>query len=251
MEAHPRRRTPAISSRRRWRSPTTFATRSGGSSRRAWARWRRRPPSSAAWAARRSAATWRRPRSAIASREPLLTVRGYELPSWAPHDSPVLCSSYSGQHRGDPRLLRGRRGARRAGASSPPPAGSWPKRRAATRCRWSDCRRGLQPRAAVGYMFAVRRRGRRAARAPPRRSTPRSTPPPPSSRTAARRSCERSAELADALEGAAVVVYGSGLTDAVAYRWKLPAQRERQAAGLPARAAGGRPQRDRRLAGGR
>src|SRR5688572_26794974 len=27
---------------------------------------------------------------------PLLTVRGYELPSWSPADAAVLCSSYSG-----------------------------------------------------------------------------------------------------------------------------------------------------------
>src|SRR5687767_14662310 len=29
--------------------------------------------------------------------KPLLTVRGYELPSWAPAGSAVLCSSYSGE----------------------------------------------------------------------------------------------------------------------------------------------------------
>ena len=46
---------------------------------------------------------------------PIRTVRGYGLEPWTPPDTLVLCASYSGQHRGDARLLRGgRRRGRRA-----------------------------------------------------------------------------------------------------------------------------------------
>ena len=48
--------------------------------------------------------------------KPMMVCRGYELPAWAPAGSAVLCSQLLGQHRGDARLLRGRRGPRRAAA---------------------------------------------------------------------------------------------------------------------------------------
>ncbi len=86
---------------------------------------------------------------------PLLAVRGYALPSWATPEWTVLCSSYSGDDRGDPCLLRGRRGARR-----PPPRrqhrrAAWSTRPAPTGVPVVGLPGIFQPRAAVAYMFAV------------------------------------------------------------------------------------------------
>ena len=101
----------------------------------------------------------RRPRRRGARRslhEPLLTVRGYGLPSWATPEWTVLCSSYSGETEETLACFGRRRGARRAAdrrqhRRRPDRAGA---RREA--CRWSACRACCRRRAlAVAYMFAV------------------------------------------------------------------------------------------------
>ncbi len=110
--------------------------------------------SSAAWADRRSAGDLAAAALFDRLTKPMLVARGYELPSWAPPGSAVLCSSYSGDTEetlacyaaaeavGAQRLVATTGGelaelARRDGV----PVIGLPA--------------GLQPRAAVGYMFCV------------------------------------------------------------------------------------------------
>ena len=181
---------------------------------------------------------------------PLVAVRGYALPSWATPEWTVLCSSYSGDDRGDARLLRGGRGARR------PPHRRQHRRHAGRpgpRGRGAGGRPARDlPAPRRGRLHVHRRRrGRRAGRRRARGSTPRSTPPPPSSPSEAEPCSARAAEIAAQLEGTVPVVYGADLTAPVARRWKTPGQRERQAPRLLLRAARGRPQRDLRLGRGR
>jgi glucose/mannose-6-phosphate isomerase len=149
---------------------------------------------------------------------PLLTVRGYELPSWATPEWTVLCSSYSGNTEetlacfaaaealGAGRIVASTGGelvdgAREAGL----PVIGLP---------------GIfQPRAAVAYMFAVAAEVAALAGAAPRVHT---------EIDAAAAFLEdeseglqvRAAEIAAQLKGAFPVVYGADLTSPVARRWK-------------------------------
>jgi len=90
---------------------------------------------------------------------------------------------------------------------------------------------GLQPRAAVGYMFCVAAEFAALALAG-RGSTPR-IDTAASQLSASREAAEnRARELAAEIGDATIVVYGSDLTASVAYRWKTQINRERQAARL-------------------
>jgi glucose/mannose-6-phosphate isomerase len=150
--------------------------------------------------------------------KPMLTVRGYALPSWAPVGSAVLCSSYSGNTEetlacyaaaealGAQRLVATTGGelaeaARRDGV----PVIGLPA--------------GLQPRAAVGYMFCVAAELAALALAAPRINT--------EIDAAASHLDERfgavesrAREIAAEIGDATPVVYGCDLTTPVAYRWK-------------------------------
>jgi glucose/mannose-6-phosphate isomerase len=149
---------------------------------------------------------------------PLRTVRGYELPAWTPHDSTVLCSSYSGDTEetlacydaaealGAPRIVATTGGAlaeaaRRDGV----PVIGLPA--------------GLQPRAAVGYMFTVAAEvaAQCGVGSPVRTEIDGSAAHLERVRDGV---LARAAELAAALDGTIPVIYGSDLTAAVAYRWK-------------------------------
>ena len=105
-----------------------------------------------------------------------------------------------GRHRGDARLLRGRRGARR------PPHRRQHRRRAGRR-RPRGRRAGGRPAGDLpaprrGRLHVHRRRrGRRPGRRRAARSTPRSTPPPPSSSARREALQARAAEIAAQLEG--------------------------------------------------
>jgi glucose/mannose-6-phosphate isomerase len=150
--------------------------------------------------------------------KPVLVARGYELPSWAPAGSAVLCSSYSGNTEetiacysaaealGAQRLVATTGGelaelARRDGV----PVIGLPA--------------GLQPRAAVGYMFCVSAELAALALAGPRIHT--EIDAAASHLNEAREAAEAgAAELAGEIGDAAVVIYGSDLTAPVAYRWK-------------------------------
>src|SRR5581483_1189725 len=102
--------------------------------------------------------------------KPLLVVRGYELPAWAPAGSAVLCSSYSG---GTEETLACYSAAEALGAQ---------RLVATTGGELAESARrdgvpviglpaGLQPRAAVGYMFCVSAELAALAGAAPRANT--------------------------------------------------------------------------------
>ena len=111
---------------------------------------------------------------------PLLTVRGYELPTWATPEWTVLCSSYSGETEETLACFAAAEalGARRIVAST---GGALVEG-----AREADVPViGLPgilpaPRTAVAYMFASAPPRSPPWLGSPRVSTPRSTPPPPS-----------------------------------------------------------------------
>jgi glucose/mannose-6-phosphate isomerase len=150
--------------------------------------------------------------------KPMRVCRGYELPSWAPAGSAVLCSSYSGDTEetlacyaaaealGAQRLVATTGGelaeaARRDGV----PVIGMPA--------------GLQPRAAVGYMFCVAAELAALALAGPRINT--EIDAAASHLGEAFEATEsRAGELATEVADAIPVILGSDLTAPVAYRWK-------------------------------
>jgi glucose/mannose-6-phosphate isomerase len=151
--------------------------------------------------------------------KPLLTARGYELPSWAPAGSAVLCSSYSGDTEetlacysaaealGAQRLVATTGGAlaeaaRRDGVPVIGLPGLLPA-----------------PRAAVAYMFSTAAELAALAGAAPRIHTEidAAAAALESERDGLR---ERARELAGGLGDSGVIVYGSDLTAPAAYRWK-------------------------------
>lgn len=149
---------------------------------------------------------------------PLVTIRGYELPSWATPEWTVLCSSYSGNTEetlacfeaaealGARRLVVSTGGrlverAREAGVPVVAPPGIY------------------QPRVAVAYMFVAAAEAAALAGAAPRIRTEIDAA---AAFIEARREeiQARAEEVATRLGGAPAVVYGSDLTTAVAHRWK-------------------------------
>ena len=150
---------------------------------------------------------------------PLLTVRGYQLPSWSPAGSAVLCSSYSGETE---ETLACYAAAEALGAQ---------RLVATTGGALADAARedgvpviglpGLlpQPRAAVGYMFAIAAELAVLTLSAPRIHTEiDSAAAQLSERSEALQ--QRAKELAAELGDTVPVFYGSDLTTAVAYRWK-------------------------------
>jgi len=148
----------------------------------------------------------------------VLVARGYELPSWTPPGSAVLCSSYSGDTEetlacyaaaeavGAQRLVATTGGelaelARRDGV----PVIGLPA--------------GLQPRAAVGYMFCVAAELAALALAGPRINTEIDAAAS-HLRTGFEAARSRASELAAEIGDAVPVIFGSDLTSPVAYRWK-------------------------------
>jgi glucose/mannose-6-phosphate isomerase len=150
--------------------------------------------------------------------KPLAVARGYELPSWAPAGSAVLCSSYSGNTE---ETLAGYAAAEALGAQ---------RLVATTGGELADAARrdgvpviglpaGLQPRAAVGYMFGVAAELAALAGAGPGLHT--------EIDAAAAQLAEsfgaaegRARELAAEIGDASPVIHGGDLTAPVAYRWK-------------------------------
>jgi glucose/mannose-6-phosphate isomerase len=151
--------------------------------------------------------------------KPFLTVRGYELPSWAPAGSAVLCSSYSGNTE---ETLACYAAAEALGAH---------RLVATTGGELAELARrddvpvvglpGLlpQPRTAVGYLFCVAAELAVLALAAPRIATEIDAA---ASHLLERRDAiaARASEMADEIGDAVPIVYGSDLTAAVAYRWK-------------------------------
>ena len=180
---------------------------------------------------------------------PLVTVRGYELPSWTTPEWTVLCSSYSGETEETLACFEAAEalGARRIVAST---GGTLVDQAREAGVPVVGLPGIFQPRAAVAYMFAVAaeaaalcgvapahpHRDRRRRRLP---VEPRSTP------------CSaRAAEIAAQLDGRLPVVYGADLTAPGRASLEDPGQRERQAPLLSTRSCP-RPTTTRSAAGTR
>lgn len=149
---------------------------------------------------------------------PMITIRGYELPSWATPEWAVLCSSYSGNTEetlacfeaaealGARRFVLSTGGrlveqAREAGVPVVAPPGIY------------------QPRVAVAYMFATAAEAAALAGAGPRIHTEIDCAAAFLEREALTIKA-KAAEIADRLAGSTAVIYGSDLTAPVARRWK-------------------------------
>ncbi|HYG95636.1 MAG TPA: bifunctional phosphoglucose/phosphomannose isomerase [Solirubrobacterales bacterium] len=150
--------------------------------------------------------------------KPLISIRGYELPSWATPEWTVLCSSYSGNTEetlacfeaaevlGTRRFVVSTGGAlveraREAGVPVVAPPGIY------------------QPRVAVAYMFASAAEVAALAGAAPRVRT--EIDCAAAFLEAQREDLQRqAAEIATELGDSTSVIYGSDLTAPVARRWK-------------------------------
>jgi len=158
--------------------------------------------------------------AALGSRlgKPLDVVRGYGVPAWTPPDRAILCSSYSGNTEetnacyaaaeavGAQRIVATTGGAiGDAARSDGVPVIGMPA--------------GLQPRAAVGYTFAIAAEVAALVGAGPAIRT--EIDSSASHLEAARESLlALAAEVAGRIHGSVPLLYGCGLTTPVAYRWK-------------------------------
>ncbi len=158
--------------------------------------------------------------AALADRltKPMLVCRGYELPAWAPAGSAVLCSSYSGNTEETLACYAAAEalGAQRLVATT---GGEIAELARADGVPVIGLPAGLQPRAAVGYMFCVAAELAALALAGPRLHTEIDAA---ASHLvdAFGRAAARAKELAEQIGEATPVVNGSDLTARVAYRWK-------------------------------
>jgi glucose/mannose-6-phosphate isomerase len=149
---------------------------------------------------------------------PLVTVRGYELPAWAPAGSAVLCSSYSGDTEETLACYVAAEalGAQRLVATIGGQLAEWARRDGVPIIGLPS---GLQPRAAVAYMFCAAAELAALAGAAPRVHT--EIDATASSLERGLEALQRKAEqVAGGLGDAIPVIYGSDLTAPVAYRWK-------------------------------
>lgn len=149
---------------------------------------------------------------------PLLTVRGYELPSWATPEWTALASSYSGETEETLACFEAAEalGARRIVAST---GGALVDAARAAGVPVVGLPGILQPRAAVAYMFAVAAEVAALAGAGPGLHTEIDTAAAfLESRSEELRA--RAAEIAARLGDVAPVVYGADLTAPAARRWK-------------------------------
>jgi glucose/mannose-6-phosphate isomerase len=150
--------------------------------------------------------------------KPLLTIRGYELPSWTTPEWTVLCSSYSGNTEetlacfeaaevlGVRRIVLSTGGAlvdraREAGVPVVAPPGIY------------------QPRVAVAYMFVAAAEAAALAGVAPRIHTDIDCAAAFLERESEALQA-RAKEIAARLDGAPTVIYGADLTAPVAHRWK-------------------------------
>jgi glucose/mannose-6-phosphate isomerase len=157
--------------------------------------------------------------AALADRltRPLLVCRGYELPPWAPAGSAVLCSSYSGDTE---ETLACYAAAEALGATRLVATTGGELAEAARRdgVPVIGLPAGLQPRAAVGYMFCVAAELAALSGAGPRINTEVDAAASHLGDSFAAAE-ERARELAAEIGDATPVIHGSDLTAPVAYRW--------------------------------
>jgi glucose/mannose-6-phosphate isomerase len=149
---------------------------------------------------------------------PLTTVRGYELPASLPTDRAVLCSSYSGNTEETLACYEAAEalGARRVVATTGGELAGAARRDGVPVIGLPS---GLQPRAAVGYMFTVV--AETAALAGVAQGIRTQIDSSAAHLERAREGLlARAAALAEQLEGTIPVFYGADLTTPAAYRWK-------------------------------
>jgi glucose/mannose-6-phosphate isomerase len=149
---------------------------------------------------------------------PLVSIRGYELPSWATPEWTVLCSSYSGNTEETLACFEAAEalGARRLVAST---GGQLVDQAREAEVPVIGLPGIFQPRFAVAYMFAIAAEAAALAGVAPRIRT---------EIDAAAAFLEvqmdqikaQATELASQLGDAVAVIYGSDLTTPVAKRWK-------------------------------
>jgi glucose/mannose-6-phosphate isomerase len=149
---------------------------------------------------------------------PLVTVRGYGLPSWATSEWSVLCSSYSGETEETLACFAAAEalGARRVVAST---GGALVDQARGANLPVIGLPGILQPRAAVAYMFAIAAEVAALAGIAPRVHTEIDA-----AASFLAESSEglqgRAAEIGARLKGTIPIVVGADLTAPVARRWK-------------------------------
>jgi glucose/mannose-6-phosphate isomerase len=148
----------------------------------------------------------------------MVTERGYELPSCMEPDRAVLCSSYSGDTE---ETLAAYEAAEALGAQRIVATSGGELARAARRdgVPVIGLPGGLQPRAAVAYLFTAAAEVAALTGAAPGIRTEIDSSAA-HLRAAQPQLLERSAALAERLEGTIPVIYGADLTVPVARRWK-------------------------------
>jgi glucose/mannose-6-phosphate isomerase len=157
--------------------------------------------------------------AALGSRlaNPLTVIRGYGLPVWTPTDRVVLCSSYSGDTE---ETLACYEAAEALGAARIAATTGGQLAEAARRdgVPVIGLPAGLEPRAAVGYMFTVAAEVASLCGS----DTIRMEIDSSAAHLEAQRDglAERASTFAADLEGTVPAIYGSDLTAPVAYRWK-------------------------------
>jgi len=149
---------------------------------------------------------------------PLLTIRGYALPSWVTPEWTVLCSSYSGETEETLACFAAAEalGASRVVAST---GGALVEAAREASVPVVGLPGILQPRVAVAYMFTVAAEAAALAGVAPRVHTEIDAAAAFLSEGADDLEF-RAAEIAAALGGCAPVIYGADLTAPVARRWK-------------------------------
>jgi glucose/mannose-6-phosphate isomerase len=149
---------------------------------------------------------------------PFTTVRGYAPPPWTDPDSAFLCSSYSGNTEETLACYAAAEalGARRIVATT---GGALADAARADKSAVIGIPSGMQPRAAVGYMFAI---AAEVAAAVGVAAGIRTEIDSASAHLAAGRErlAANAVEIGDALSGSVPVIFGAGLTTPVATRWK-------------------------------
>jgi glucose/mannose-6-phosphate isomerase len=150
--------------------------------------------------------------------KPLDVVRGYAVPSWTPPDRVIFCSSYSGKTEETLGCYAAAEavGAQRVVATTGGTIGEYARRDDVPVIGMPA---GLQPRAAVGYTFAIAAEVAALAGVGPAIRT--EIDSSAAHLEVARDSLlAKAGEIAERLHGSVPLLYGCGLTAPIAYRWK-------------------------------
>ncbi len=150
--------------------------------------------------------------------KPLDVVRGYGVPSWTPPDRAIFCSSYSGNTE---ETMACYAAAEAVGATRIVATTGGTLAEAARRdgVPVIGMPAGLQPRAAVGYTFAIAAEVAAIVGSGPaiRMEIDSSAAHLEAAKPAL---LAKAVEIADAIGESVPLIYGCGLTIPVAYRWK-------------------------------